>query len=197
MTTLGMPPTFQSGQVQTRRAEVIGVTDDEGLVEARIIPYEVEVQLGEGLWEVFTRGAFQAAVGNPSRCKVTDQGHQRQVIIGHATQLRDEPGGLEGQLRIADTSHGRDVLALMRAGSLSELSAEFRPQARHMQVTRRAAGGVLVRHDRAVLVGVSPVGLGAYGEEARVLSVREAESDKARELLLAQLAGLTSGPRKP
>lgn len=196
MTTMLVPPTFQAGQVQTRRAEVLGVTEEEGLVEARIVPYEHEVQLDEGLWEVFSRGAFQAAVGNPSRCKVTDQGHQRQVIIGHATELRDAESGLEGQLKIADTSQGRDVLALFRAGSLTELSVEFRVQPRHMKVTRRASGGTLVRHDRAVLVGVSPVGMGAYGEEARVLSVRDAEADRSRELIVARLAGLTSGPAR-
>lgn len=185
---------FELDQVQTRRASVTGVAEEEGVVEARIVPYEHEVQLDEGLWEVFSRGAFQAAVGNPSRCKVTDQGHQRQVIIGHAIELRDDEGALEGRLKIADTSQGRDVLALFRAGSLTELSVEFRTQARHMRVTRRPGGGVLVRHDRAVLVGVSPVGMGAYGDEARVLSVREAAADTTRERILAQLRGLTAGP---
>lgn len=183
---------FEDDQVQVRRAEVTAVTEEDGVVEARIVPYEREVRLDEGLFEVFTRGAFSAAVGNPSRCKVSDQGHQRQVIIGHAIELRDEDDAHYGRLKIADTSQGRDVLALFRAGSLTELSVEFRPQRRHMKVSQRA-GGVLVRHNRATLVGVSPVGLGAYGAEARVLSVRESEADRRRELVLAQLAALTAG----
>jgi HK97 family phage prohead protease len=192
MTTMSLAR-FEADQVQVRRADVTGVDEDAGVVEARIVPYEHEVLLADGLWEVFSRGAFAAALSNPSRCKVTDQGHQRQVVIGHAVELREADGALEGKLRIADTSHGRDVLALIRSGSLTELSAEFLPQRRHMKVIQRA-GGVLVRHDRAILLGVSPVGVGAYGDEARVLSVREAESDRRRELILAQLAGLTAGP---
>jgi phage head maturation protease len=61
---------------------------------------------------------------------------------------------------------------------------EFKPQKRHAQFIRRR-DDVLVRHDRAVLVGVSPVGAGAYGSDARVLSVRDAEAEKRREAELA------------
>jgi HK97 family phage prohead protease len=191
MTTMSLAR-FEGDGIQVRRAEVTTV-DEEGTVEARIVPYEHEVQLDEGLFEVFSRGAFASAVGNPTRCKVTDQGHQRQVVIGHAVELRDDDDAHYGRLRIADTSQGRDVLALFRAGSLTELSVEFRPQKRHMKISQRP-GGVLVRHDRATLVGVSPVGAGAYGDEARVLAVREATVDRQVERILAQLQGLTAGP---
>lgn len=198
MTTLVIPPELDHDGVQIRRAavEVQDITDDN-LIEVRIAPYEHEVELIEGsLSEVFTRGAFAAAVGNPSRIKVTDQGHQRQVVIGHAVTLRDEPDALYGQLRIADTSAGRDVLTLFRSGSLSELSVEFRPQGKYWKRTPRPQGGMLWRHDRAVLLGVSPVGAGAYGEEARVLAVREAARTSAQEEALAKLHALTSGPRR-
>lgn len=193
--TVIIPPQLDHDGVQVRRAEVAGVTD-EGLVEVRIVPYEHEVDLVDGLREVFTRGAFGAAVGNPSRVKVTDQGHNRAVIIGHAAELRDEPDGLYGQLKIADTSHGRDVLTLFRSGSLSELSVEFRPQKKYWHREAQASGGMLWRHDRATLLGVSPVGAGAYGEEARVLAVREADRATAAEEAIARLARLTSGPAR-
>lgn len=186
---------FDPDQVQVRSA-VVEAVDESGMVEAKIAAYEVEAELVDGLTEVFTRGAFAAAVGNPSRVKVSDQGHQRQVVIGHAVELRDEDDGLYGRLRIAETSHGRDVLALLRAGSLTELSVEFRPQKRHMQMVRRDGGDLLVRHDKAILMGVSPVGAGAYGTAARVLAVREASVDRARELALARLALLTSGSNR-
>lgn len=193
MTTADGVLRFEPDDVQVRRAAVTDV-DDTGIVEARIAPYEHEAQIDDGLFEVFTRGAFAAAIGNPSRCKVTDQGHQRQVVIGHAVELRDEDDAHYGRLRIADTSQGRDVLTLLRAGSLTELSVEFRVQPRHMRVSKRAAGGMLVRHDRATLVGVSPVGAGAYGDEARVLAVREARTDRQVDRILAELRALTSGP---
>lgn len=180
--------------VQVRAAQVLDVEpDDTGIVEVRIVPYEVEALLDDGLVEVFSRGAFAGAVGNPGRCKVTDQQHGRSVVIGAAVELRDEADGHYGRLRIADTVAGRDVLTLLRAKVLDEVSVEFRPVRKAMRVTRRD-GGLLVRHDRAVLLGVSPVSAGAYGREARVLSVRDAEADRARERELAFLASLTAGP---
>lgn len=186
---------FDTEAIQVRQAEVVGVEDD-GTVDAKIAPYEVEAQLSDGLWEVFTRGAFAGAVGNPSRCKVTNQGHDRAVVIGHAVSLRDEEDGHYGKLRIADTSQGRDVLALLRAGSLTELSVEFRMQKRGYRIGPRSGGGQLLRHDRATLVGVSPVGAGAYGDAARVLAVRAADAERVREEALARLHALTSGPRR-
>lgn len=186
---------FDTEALQIRQAEVVGV-DDDGTVDAKIVPYEVEAPLSDGLWEVFSRGAFAAAVGNPSRCKVTNQGHDRAVVIGHAISLRDEEDGHYGKLRIADTSQGRDVLALLRAGSLSELSVEFRMQKRGYRFSPRPAGGQLLRHDKATLVGVSPVGAGAYGDAARVLAVRDSEAERVREQALARLHALTAGPKR-
>ena len=40
---------------------------------------------------------------------------------------------------------------------------------------------MLVRHNKAELVGVSPVGAGAYGDEARVLAGARGREDRARE----------------
>lgn len=197
MTVETVAATFSTDEVQIRAAVVEAVDEERGLVDVKLAPYEVEALLDEGLSEVFTRGAFAAAVGNPSRVKVTDQQHNRGVVIGNATELRDEGDGIYGTLRIAHTAAGRDVLTLLTPGSdghavLEELSVEFRPQKRHMKVSRRSTG-LLVRHDRAVLVGVSPVGAGAYGDNARVLAVRAASADLARERELAYLASLNAG----
>lgn len=181
--------------LQVRAATVEDVDAEQGIVELKIVPYEVEVELDVGLHEVFSRGAFAAAIGNPSRCKMTDQQHSRSVVIGNAIELRDEDDGHYGRIRIADTVAGRDVLTLLRAKVLDEVSVEFMPMRKFMQVQRREGGDVLVRHDRAVLLGVSPVGAGAYGRDARVLSVRDAEADRARERELAYLASLSSGQR--
>jgi HK97 family phage prohead protease len=181
-----MTTVYDLEAVHTRAAQVAEVDAEQGLVEVKLAPYEVEAELWPGLSEVFTRGCFAAAVGNPSRVKVTDQQHQRDVIVGNAVALRDEPDGIYGTLRIALTVAGRDILTLLRGPNpvLDELSVEFKPQKRHAQFIRRR-DDVLVRHDRAVLVGVSPVGAGAYGSDARVLSVRDAEAEKRREAELA------------
>lgn len=191
-----IPPELDDDGVHVRRAQVEGVSD-EGLIECKIAPYEHEVELVEGsVFEVFSRGAFAAACGNPSRVKVSNQGHDRSIIIGHAVELRDAEDGLYGRLRIADTSHGRDVLALFRSGSLSELSVEFRPKQRYWKRSAREGGGQLWRHNRAELLGVSPVGAGAYGDEARVLAVREKTLARVQAEAIARLQALTSGPRR-
>lgn len=182
----GAPPLL------TRTATVEDFDVETGVVQAKLAPYEHEAQLDEELFEVFTRGAFSGAVSNVSRVIVSNQAHDRANSIGRALELRDEDDGLYGALKISDTSHGRDVLTLMRDGVLTELSVEFRPQRRHMKVTRRA-DGILVRHDKATLVGVSPVAFGAYGTAARVLSVRDARRDRERERIIAHLHSLTAG----
>ena len=92
-----------------------------------------------------------------------------------------------------DTTAGRDVLTLMREEVLTELSVEFRPLRGKYDVVRRGPDDVLIRHHKAELVGVSPVGSGAYGDQARVLMVRSAERESARAEALAQLASLTAG----
>jgi HK97 family phage prohead protease len=179
--------------VQVRAAKVLDV-DSDGVVDVKIVPYEVEAELEPGLCEVFTRGAFAAAVGNPSRCKMTDQQHNRNVVIGKAVELREEADGHYGRLQIADTVAGRDVLTLLRGEVLDEMSVEFRVMGKYLHRVRRGSGWLL-RHDRAELLGVSPVSAGAYGRNARVLSVRTAEADLARERELAFLATLTAGAR--
>jgi HK97 family phage prohead protease len=186
----GAPP------VLTRAAVVDDFDVDTGIVQAKLVPYEHEAQLDEELFEVFTRGAFSGAASNTSRVIVSNQAHDRANSIGRALELRDEDDGLYGSLKISDTTHGRDVLTLMRDGVLTELSVEFRPQRRRMRVTRRA-DGLLVRHDKATLIGVSPVAAGAYGNEARILSVRDEQRDRERERIIAQLHSLTSGRSKP
>lgn len=194
MTTDVLDRLANDSGVQVRAAQVLDV-DEQGIVDVRIVPYEVEAELEPGLSEVFTRGAFAAAVGNPSRCKMSDQQHNRRVAIGVAVELRDEPDAHYGRIQIADTVAGRDVLTLLRGNVLDEMSVEFRPMGRYLHRVRRD-GGWLLRHDRAELLGVSPVSAGTYGREARVLSVRSAEADIVRERELAFLAGLTSGPTR-
>lgn len=186
---------FDSEEIQVRSAPVVEIERDTGIVTAKLVPYGIEAQLDSDLFEVFTEAAFGRSISNPSRIKMTDQAHNRAVVIGHALELRDESDGVYGRLKVSDTSAGRDCLTLMRDGALTDLSVEFKPQRRYMRVTRRA-NGILVRHDRGVLVGVSPVAVGAYGEAARVLSIRDEASDKARDAAIARLSALNASPTR-
>jgi len=191
-----------AAESQVRAATVVDVDTDRGIIDAKIVPYEQRAQIDHDLWEVFTRGAFASAVSSPHRVKVSNQQHDMKVTIGRATELREESDGLYGRLKIADTAAGRDVLTLLRADEedglayLDELSIEFMPQKRYMKVEKLPEGGLLVRHDRAVLKGVSPVSHGAYGRGSRVLAVRAqsmfdeqaAEQERAAQAAAAEMA---------
>jgi HK97 family phage prohead protease len=178
--------------LQVRAATVTEVDEDQGLVEVKIVPYELETQLGPNYWEVFTKGAFSAATGNPGRCKMSNMQHDRANPIGVALELRDLEDGCYGTIHIPKTDVGERVLTLMRAHVLDEISVEFEPQKRHRREVWQG-NELHIRHDRATLVGLSQVSAGAYGQNARVLSMRSA-SDLARESELAYLASLNAGP---
>jgi HK97 family phage prohead protease len=183
-----------AGELQTRAATVLDVDVDRGTIDVLIATYEHPALIDHDVYEVLTRGAFSAAVSSPHRVKVMDQEHHRSTI-GHAVELREESNAMYGRLRIADTSAGRDVLTLLREEILDELSVEFLPQKRYMKV-ERTVDGLLVRHDKAVLKGVSPVAHGAYGRGSRVLAVRAqtiyderaAEREQAAQAAAADLA---------
>lgn len=192
MDDLVLPAQYTTGDVLVRAATVEDIDADKRTVDVRLMRYEHEVEVDEGLHEMFTAGAFKAAVGNPSRVKVSDQQHQRAVVIGQATELRDESDALYGRLMIADTVAGRDTLTLLREKILEELSIEFRAMKRYMKVNR-STKGLHVRHDRAVLVGISPVAAGAYGDGSRVLAVRCEMEDRQRDKAIASLMAMTSG----
>jgi HK97 family phage prohead protease len=184
-----------SGDLQVRAATVVDVDTETGIVEALIATYEHRAQIDHDVWEVFTRGAFSAALSSPWRVKVKDQEHQRGSI-GKALELREEGDGVYGRLRIPDTAAGRDVLTLMREDIIDELSVEFLPQKRFMKVEKLADGGMLIRHDKAELKGISPVAHGAYGRGSRILAVRaqtiyderSAEREQAAQAAAADLA---------
>jgi HK97 family phage prohead protease len=161
-----------NAEAQTRAATVVDIDTDRGTIDALLDSYGMRAQIDHDLWEEFTRGAFASAVAAPHRVKVSNQQHDMKVTIGRAVEIREEGDGVYGRLHIADTAAGRDVMTLLREEILDELSIEFLPQKRYMKVEKLPEGGLLVRHDRAVLKGVSPVAHGAYGRGSRVLAVR-------------------------
>lgn len=185
-----------AAEAQVRAATVVDIDTERGIIDALMVTYGHRAQIDHELFEEFSPGAFASAVSAPHRVKVSNQGHDMRVTIGRALEIREQDGALFGRLHIADTSAGRDVLTLMREEILDELSIEFMPQKRYMKVEKLAEGGLLVRHDRAVLKGISPVAHGAYGRGSRVLAVRAqsmydeaaAEREKAAQAAAEALA---------
>lgn len=184
-----------AGEVQTRAATVVDIDTEHGIIDALMVTYEQRAQIDHDLFEEFSPGAFASAISSPHRVKVSNQGHDMKSTIGRALELREESGSLYGRLKISDTTAGRDVLTLLRDEILDELSIEFVPQKRYMKVEKLAEGGLLIRHDRAVLKGISPVAHGAYGRGSRVLAVRaqtifeerSAEREQAAQAAAADL----------
>jgi HK97 family phage prohead protease len=185
-----------NAESQTRAATVVDIDTDRGTIDALLVSYGMRAQIDHDLYEEFSRGAFASAVAAPHRVKVSNQQHDMKVTIGRAVEIREEGDGVYGRLHIADTAAGRDVMTLLREEILDELSIEFLPQKRYMKVEKLPEGGLLVRHDRAVLKGVSPVAHGAYGRGSRVLAVRAQtiyderaqEREQAAQAAAAELA---------
>lgn len=183
-------PSDLAEMVQRRAAAVAQLTDTGGFV-ARLVPYERPTQLWDGLSEVFTRGAFAAAVKDPGRVKVMDQGHGRDVI-GRATQLDDRADGIWGVFEFAKSQTAQDVRELLAGGYLDEVSIEFQQLPKHRTVSETAEG-MLVRHDQARLLGIAPVAHGQYGRGAKVTSARseaDARLDRARRAAVDMLRAL-------
>lgn len=166
------------GRVLTRAAEITAFDEVDGIVTGRAVPYDVEIELTQGLYESFSPGAFKAAAKDPGRVKMKSQEHGGEVI-GHAVEVIDGPEGVDVRMKIVDTQAGSDVLKLLRAGSLDNLSIEYKAIPKGGFQTERRLDGLLVRHKRAHLIGVSPVSEGAYGKHAMITSVRHADAHEA------------------
>lgn len=165
---------------------------DDWTVTGTLAPYGREVELVPGIFEVFTRGVFASATKAAGRIKFrgagTGDGHENAPIVGHALALEERAEGISGVFRLVDTTAGRDTMTLLRSGVLDELSIEFKSRADGRVVEARS-DGTHIRHTRARLMAVAPVPAGAYGRDALVTQVRDAQSAK-REAIIEHLRAI-------
>ena len=95
-------------------------TELEGVVDVRVVPYGVEItHHGETIR--FARGSVRIPEGNVP--VVVDHGGDAMSRIGVVERFADRVDGLYATLRISDTALGRDVLALIADGALTDVSA--------------------------------------------------------------------------
>lgn len=181
MTDLILPQRFN--EVQTRSAEAIDIDDTTGTIRFRAVPYEMEAQIGDKLFEVFTRGAFANAAKAPTRFRLFHE--HRGPLVGCGQEAEDLADGFYVNARFASTAPAQEVRSLVLDGMLDSVSVEFRPMQAFMKANRRETG-VLVRHDRAHALGAAIVAYPAY-EGALVMSVRDEQADREREALIARL----------
>lgn len=140
--------------------------DDGTQVIAGRFPYGAEAELGRGRRETFAPGAF----------RMNDDVH---LLAGHdynrplasrrsgSLTLTDHPDGLAFEARIspdvANTTHGRDTLALVRSGLSIGLSPGFRVKPDGERVERRSDGVLRTVHG-ADLFELSVVTRPAYND---------------------------------
>ncbi|KAA1424317.1 HK97 family phage prohead protease [Nocardioides antri] len=174
-------------EVQQRSVEAVDVDDATGEVRLRAVPYEYETQLGEGLFELFERGAFANASKAPTRCKFFH--NHNGPLIGHAREVEDRADGVYATMKFASTLAAQEARVLTVDGFIDQCSIEFRVMRDHVKVARKP-DGLHVRHARGHLLGVALVNHGAYADQSAVLSAREADLNREREEIIARLRSL-------
>ena len=94
-----------------------------GVIEGRVVPYGVASRIGGVFDEVFAPGSmrFDRVMANVQH----DRGRPL-ARLGHGLTLTDSAAELRARIELPDTSEGRDTRALIEAGVLTGLSAEFR-----------------------------------------------------------------------
>ena len=132
-------------------------------------PFDAPTDLGRYV-ETIARTAFDRTIAErgPQRVKFLAQHNDRALPIGRATVLRPDTAGLYAELRVSKTSHGDEVLELIKDGALDGLSIGFDP----VPATDRwsADRSSVVRHE-VRLAEISAVTVPAY-ELARVTALR-------------------------
>ena len=124
-------------------------------------PTNIRDMSGEYI-EVFRQGAFAKTIQEQAakRVKTFAKHDSRALPLGRADLLREDTQGLYAELRISDTTAGREALELVRDGALDALSIGFRP------ITHRGdpdSGGVVERTEVALLE-ISLVDYPAYSD---------------------------------
>lgn len=175
------------GAVQFRAAKVEGVDVTTREMQVLAAPYDLEADIGGGILETFSRGAFSGAAGEPHRLRVW-HGHGG-ALVGRGLEADDKEDGIHVRARIATTDAAKEMLTLVEEQILTDVSVEFRAIRAAMVVKELPDGRFQVRHRKGQLLGFAMVPEGAYGENAFVESVRDAARDRevenARAWLLA------------
>ena len=94
-----------------------------GVIEGTLVPYGVVSRIGGVFEEVFEPGSmrFDRVLANRQHDRA-----RPLARLGHGLTLTDSRTELRARIELPDTTEGRDTRALIEAGVLRGLSAEFR-----------------------------------------------------------------------
>ncbi|MCZ7526143.1 MAG: HK97 family phage prohead protease [Acidimicrobiia bacterium] len=148
----------------------VRASGDGRTVAGLAVPFDRPADVGR-YREVFVRGAFARTIAErgAGSVKLLANHRERDLPIGRATVLREDPAGLYGEFRVSKTGQGDEVLELVRDGALDGLSVSFVP-VRQEDRTDPDGRPMVVRLE-VKLREVSLTAFPAY-EDARVLALR-------------------------
>jgi phage head maturation protease len=176
---------IEAGAIQYRAAKIEDIDPGKHEMFVRAAPYSEEfTDIGANIEERFLPGTFARAVKAPHRLNVFfDHGGP---LVGRGTEAEDRPDGIYVRAKIGRTGPAEEMLSLLADEILTDVSVEFRGLPDHMKV-ERYGDGLRVTHRRAHLTGFAAVPEGAYGEQALVLSARDAKREREQEAARAWL----------
>ena len=134
-----------------------------GVIEGTVVPYGVASRIGGVFDEVFEPGAMRF-----DRGVLANMQHDRArplARLGHGLTLTDSAAELRARIELPDTTEGRDTRALIEAGVLTGLSAEFRAVREDWPAPDRRV--ILEAELRGLAVVDDPAHEGALIEEVR------------------------------
>ncbi|MFE7804129.1 HK97 family phage prohead protease [Streptomyces sp. NPDC057430] len=141
-----------------------------------VCPFNQVVEIRDsygGYLERFAAGAFRKTINEAGARVKLLRGHDaRSLPVGRAVELREQPNGLYGAFRVAETAAGDELLTLVRDGVADAFSVGFRPIREREQ---RTDSGMIVVRTEVQLMEVSVVALGAY-PSALIAGIRSADS---------------------
>jgi len=175
---------LEAGAVQYRSATIEDVDTSGHELLVKAVPYDRPTDIGGGIVEEFKRGAFAKAAGAPHRLTVFhDHGGP---LVGRGIEMEDRADGPYIRARIGKTPAALEMLSLIEDEILTDPSIEFRALKDHMAV-ERIGEKYRVTHRRSHLIGFAMTPEGAYGEQALVLSARDARRERQVEAAVAWL----------
>jgi phage head maturation protease len=198
-TVVAVPDGEKTVEVPPGNIEVRSASARE--IDMRIMPWGVVINSTGGT-EEFARGAFSGT--DPSRVYLVGPEHERHLALGHngspdlvrrpvgrGLSLDEREDGAYMTFKVARTSAGDDVLALIEDGITPGVSVEFGELPGGTDIQSRSGRRHRVQK-RVRLDAVTTTYRPAYGEQAAVLAVRSQDEGDTHvtETLEAPAAGV-------
>lgn len=187
---------LKAWKIQYRAATIEDLDTEKSEMLVRAVPYNTPTSIGGDIIEEFKQGAFARAAKAPDRLLVhRDHGGP---VVGRGITLEDREDGPWIRARLSRTSEAKDMLLDIADGIASDISIEFMPMPRFMDIEARSDGKLYVSHRRAHLLGYAIVPEGAYADKAFIASMRDDDADdRAREAARLWLEAYKRGEATP